>query len=256
MSEKPLAGRRVLVTRPLDQTAILADRIRAAGGEPIFFPAIDIGPPRDRRALDAVLDRLGDYRLAIFISPTAVDYAFRAIAARDLAWPAGLRAAAVGPASARALERHGCVEVVVPTERFDSEGLLAHPALADVAGRRVVIFRGGSGRELLGDTLVARGASVDYAACYERLPPASDPAALLARWEREGIDAASFTSSEGFANFAQAIGERGRRLLAATPAFVPHPRIAEAVGAAGVEAVVLTGAGDAALVAALEAYLR
>lgn len=259
MSAAPLAGRRVLITRPLDQSHELARLIREAGGEAIVFPAIDIGPPADPTGLARILARLAEFDLAIFVSPTAVDYAFRAIAAihgASARLPAHVRAATVGPASARVLADRGVADVIVPADRFDSEGLLAHPALVTVRGARVVIFRGGEGRELLGATLIERGASVEYAPCYERRPPAADPQPLIARWQLEGIDAASFTSSEGLENFAQAIGPAGRALLLATPIFVPHPRIAERAQALGAEAVILTAAGDAALAAALVDFLR
>lgn len=259
MTPSPLAGRRILVTRPLDQAAALARLIRASGGEPIVFPAIDIGPPVDPAALARTLAGLAAFDIAIFVSPAAVEYGFRAIDAAG-GWPAGLRAATVGPATAQSvalrLARRGVTEIIAPVDRFDSEGLLAVPALAQVAGLKIMIFRGGAGRELLGATLVERGATVEYAACYERQPPRADPGPLLERWAREGIDAASFTSSEGLANFAAVIGRDGRALLTATPLFVPHARIAERAQALGAEAVILTAAGDAALVAALEGYLR
>ncbi|HEX2795777.1 MAG TPA: uroporphyrinogen-III synthase, partial [Immundisolibacter sp.] len=100
---------------------------------------------------------------------------------------------AVGPASARALRAAGFTDVLMPETRFDSEGLLALPQLHQLAGRRVVIFRGEGGRTLLADTLTARGADVWAVACYRRVA-AGDPAQLKAWLETNAIAALTATS--------------------------------------------------------------
>jgi len=127
------------------------------------------------------------------------------------AWPAGLRVATVGRGSERELQRHGFAAVIAPTERFDSEGLLDLPELRQVEGKRVVIFRGESGRELLGETLTARGAMIEYAECYRRGRPTADSAPLLALCARHELDAFTVTSSEGLGNLHAMLGEAGRR---------------------------------------------
>ena len=76
-----------------------------------------------------------------------------------------------GAVGGDALARHGIHDVISPPLRFDSEALLELPQLTDVNGRRVIIFRGDGGRELLGETLAARGASVEYVSCYRRGRP-------------------------------------------------------------------------------------
>ena len=183
MSPPALAGRRVVVTRPAGHAAHLAALIRAAGGEPVLFPVLEILDAEDLQPLLALVERLDTFDLALFVSANAVDKALALVLARR-AWPAALRVATVGRGSARALERHGFAAVIAPSERFDSEALLDLPELKDVAGKRVVIFRGEGGRELLGDTLAARGATVEYAECYRRgrwVPPAAEQAARARR---------------------------------------------------------------------------
>jgi len=253
MSPSALAGRRVVVTRPAGQTAHIAALIRAAGGKPVLFPALEILDAEDLRPVLALIDRLEAFDLAIFVSANAVDKALDLVQARR-AWPAGLRVATVGRGSERALQRRGFASVIAPTERFDSEALLDLPQLKDVQGKRVVIFRGDGGRELLGDTLAARGAAVEYAECYRRAPPKTDTAPLLALWERRELDAFTVTSSEGLANLYDMLGEAGRQWLKQTPLFAPHERIAAAARALGVQTVVLTGPGDEGLVAGLAAF--
>ena len=253
MSPAALAGRRVVVTRPAGQTAHMAALIRAAGGEPVLFPALAIMDAEDLQPVLALIERLDAFDLAIFVSANAVDKALALVEARR-AWPAGLRVATVGRGSERALQRHGFAEVIAPSQRYDSEALLDLAELKEVARKRVVIFRGDGGRELLGDTLAARGAAVEYAVCYRRGRPKADPAPLLALWERRQLDAFTVTSSEGLANLFDMLGEAGRQCLQQTPLFAPHERIAAAARALGVQSVVPTGPGDEGLVAGLAAF--
>lgn len=253
MSPPALAGRRVVVTRPAGQTAHLAALIRAAGGEPVLFPALEILDAGDLQPVLALIERMDAFDLAIFVSANAVDKALALVQARR-AWPAGLRVATVGRGSERALERHGFAAVIAPRERFDSEALLDLPEMKDVAGKRVVIFRGDGGRELLGDTLTARDATVEYAECYRRGRPQADTAPLLALWERQQLDAFTVTSSEGLANLYDMLGDAGRQWFRQTPLFAPHKRIAAAARSLGAQAAVLTGPGDEGLVAGLAAF--
>lgn len=253
MSSMPLAGRRVVVTRPAGQAGHMAALIRAAGGEPLLFPALEIFDTGDTPQLRALIERLDAFDIAIFISANAVDKALALVRARR-AWPPALRVATVGRGSERALQRHGFAAVIAPRERFDSEALLDLPELKEVARKRVLIFRGEGGRELLGETLVARGAAVEYAECYRRGRPQADPAPLLDLCARRELDAFTVTSSEGMANLRDMLGEAGRGCLEHTPLFAPHERIAAAARAAGVRTVVLTGPGDEGLVAGLAAF--
>jgi uroporphyrinogen-III synthase len=241
------------VTRPAGQNERLAELIRAEGGEAVVFPVLEILDPADARPLAAAADRLDEYDLAVFVSPNAVDRAMNVITARRK-WPAGLKAATVGRASEQALRRYGVAEVIVPAGRFDSEALLDCRELADVAGRRIVVFRGHGGRALLGDTLRSRGASVDYVECYRRARPDADPAPLVRAWSRGEIDAVTASSSEGLRNLFDMLGESGQRWLRRTPLFAPHARIAETARALGCERVIETAPGDEGMAAALAAF--
>jgi uroporphyrinogen-III synthase len=247
-----LAGKSIVVTRPARQCAALVAQLAAAGARAIVLPTIEILAPADVPALNAVIDRLEQFDLAIFISPNAAREALRAIIARR-PWPAALQAAAIGSGSVRELARHGITNVIAPA-RFDSEGLLEMPALQTLAGKRIVIFRGDGGRELLGATLRARGAAIEYAACYRRGLPQADPAPVLAAWRDGGIDAVTVTSSEGLHNLCTLLGAAGCQYLRRTPLFVPHARIAAAAREAGCAQVVTTAQGDDGLVAGLVAW--
>jgi uroporphyrinogen-III synthase len=256
MSAGPLAGRRILVTRPREQAAGLAALIREAGGEAILFPANEIGEPADPTAFHAIADRLEEFDLAIFISPTAVQRALDLLQVRRKGrpWPARLQAVAIGGGTARELERSGFPGVLAPAAEADSEALLALPALATVAERKVVVFRGQGGRELLGETLAARGARVEYAECYRRLRPAQEISAPA--WAHRALDAVTVSSSEGLANLDALLGAWRRDWLRESPLFVSHPRIAAEATRLGARETVLAGPGDREIALGLVAYFR
>jgi uroporphyrinogen-III synthase len=252
MSIKPLSGKTVLVTRPAEQAGELAGRIAEAGGRALLFPAIELCDVEDEAPFFALVDRLEEFDFAVFISPNAVARAMKRILGRR-ALPAGLRMVAVGGGSVRALAGHGIRGVIAPQGRYDSEALLELAELSDPRGKRVVIFRGQGGRELLGETLSARGAHVEYAECYRRCRPATDPAPLLEAWRRQELHAVTATSSESLRNLFHMVGQ-GRDALCGTPLFVPHPRIAQSAHELRMKTVIVTGPGDAGLLTGLTAY--
>ena len=250
---RPLAGRHIVVTRPAEQSRHLAELIAAAGGEVLLFPVLSISDIEDKAPLLALAARLEEFDLAVFVSPNAVERALAPILAQR-AWPQRCAVATVGKGSERALARFGFTQVIAPSLRFDSEGLLALPELQPMAGRRVVIFRGDGGRQLLGDTLQARGASVEYVSCYRRANPHGDLTPLTDLWARRQCVALTVTSSEGLRNLYEMLDGDGRQALARTPLFVPHQRIAEEAGKLGLTQLIATPGGDEGLVAGLIAY--
>jgi uroporphyrinogen-III synthase len=251
---RTLNGRRVLVTRPLEQAGILMRLLRDGGGEPVLFPALEICAPAQPEALEATMRELSRFDLAIFISPTAVEYGLRYATAAG-PWPEQLKVAAVGPGGASALAAAGIKNVIVPATRFDSEGLLDKLAkMTYLTYRNVLIFRGGGGRELLATELKRRGAEVTLAECYERTKPAADGAPVVAMWREGKLDAITVTSSEAVDNLVEMLGDAGRELLAMTPLFAPHPRIIERAQWRGALKAQLTAAGDKGLVDGIQSF--
>ena len=246
----------MLVTRPRDQADKLVQLIEGEGGEAIRFPAIEIAEPTDARTLLAVIERLDEFDLAIFISPNAVTRAMKLILAYHGAWPRKVRIACVGRGSARELTHFETGSVIVPTGRFDSEALLALPELQQVTGTRIVIFRGEGGRELLGDTLTARGATVEYAECYRRTTPRVDVTPLLDRWARGEIDIVSLTSVDGLHNLVNMLGPAGRERLYGTPVIVVSARMAEIWRELGFKTtpLIATQASDEAILEAIKTW--
>lgn len=251
----PLKGMGVVVTRPAHQARQLAQLISSAGGEAILFPVLEILDAEDLRPLQALIARLDEFDVAIFISPNAVSKALNLIRAqRQL--PPRLLIAAIGKGSRKELENCGITNIIAPEKQFDSEGLLTLPQFQDMRSKRVVIFRGEGGREMLGDTLIARGAELEYAECYRRCKPAIDTAPLLHRWARGEVHAVTATSGESLHNLFDLLGKPGQQWLKKTPLFAPHERIAQIARGMGLEQVIVTPAGDEGLVTGLSEWAK
>lgn len=246
----PLKGKGIVVTRPAHQAQRLAQLIEAAGGEAILFPVLEILDAVDLRPLNTLIARLDEFDVAIFISPNAVSKALNLIRAqRQL--PPDLVIAAIGKGSKKELEHCGITQVVAPERQFDSEGLLALPQFQDMRGKRVIIFRGEGGREFLGDSLISRGAVLEYAECYRRSRPVIDTAPLLHRWVRGEIHAITATSGESLHNLFDLLGKLGQQWLKKTPLFVPHERIAQTARDMGLPLTIVTLPGDEGLITGL-----
>lgn len=235
-----LAGRGVLVTRPRELAQGLAKRVADAGGRAIVFPAIEIEPLPHRGPV-------GRYDVVVFVSPSAVH--------QGSCWlGAGTKTLAVGAGTAAELAKRGVKNVLYPTEGADSEALLALSELARVSGQHILIVRGQGGRSLLGDTLAARGARVEYAECYRRVRPRSDAAPVLAAWAAGELHAVTVNSGEALQNLLELVGAEGRHRLLDTPLFVPHARVAAQAAGARAREVVVAGAGDDEMIERLVAY--
>jgi uroporphyrinogen-III synthase len=252
--QNQLQGKRILVTRPVGQTAGLVSLIAEHGGEAVCFPLFDIAPPENWQAVDELIARLDAFSLLIFISPNAVTFGLGRLLARR-SWPEGLTAGAVGPGTAKMLTEAGIGKVIVPHTHFDSEALLSLDPLQmeQVAGRKVLILRGDGGREILAETLRARGAAVDCVTCYRRTPP-TDGAFVVSLLCNNALDAVTLSSSEGLRNLLQLLDTNSLEKLLALPVFVPHQRIADEAARLGLRRVALTEAADSGLVAGMCTY--
>ena len=223
MADGPLAGVGVLVTRPAGQAGELISAIEAAGGHPIVFPVIEIAP-RSPQDIASDLAGLPDPDIVIFVSRNAVEH--------GLAWSGDGTIAAVGPATAAAIEAAARVVDIRPASGFDSESLLGEPALTDVRGKAVRIIRGIGGRELLATTLRERGAHVDYLEVYaRRVPdhPEEEIAGLARRLEAGDIAVVVVMSVESFRNLLALLPESCHGALAQTPLVTPAARVIKEV---------------------------
>jgi uroporphyrinogen-III synthase len=251
----------VVITRPLAQCQPLADGVAALGREAVVLPLLEILPLPDTSALREALADLGGYAMVAFVSPNAIDAAF----AHIQQWPDGVALAVIGEASRARLATHGLHDgnatIFSPHDltRSDSEHLLASLDLAALAGRRVLLVRGETGRELIGDGLRAAGAEVTVVAAYRRRVPAMTPALadrlrqLLTR-QNDWI----ITSSEalrGLLGLLEQLDDGAAVVkMQQQHVIVPHARIAETATTLGLTRLTLAGSGDASLLAALQSH--
>ena len=219
MADRPLQGVGVLVTRPRTQANELANAIEAQGGHAFCFPVIEIAPC-DTNIVDKEASTLERPDIVIFVSRNAVEY--------GIGYTNDGLIAVIGPATANAVRAAGRVVDIQPASGFDSEHLLAEDALRDVAGKRIRIIRGSSGRELLADELTARGALVDYLSVYERRQPQPGPemlADLESRWRQGHINVVTVMSVQSLTNLIDLLPAWCREQLDLTPLVTPAGRV-------------------------------
>ena len=204
----PLDGAVIVVTRPRAQAQRLVDLIESGGGKAVRFPALEIEQAEADTGLKNTLGHLDQFDMAIFISANAVEYGATLLKQCNGALPEGITLAAVGKSTAEALDKQWQRPILTPAQGFNSEALLELEALQQVAERRIVIFRGCGGRELLAETLSARGAQVTYAEVYRRCRPAATLETLtrLAR-----VDLITATSNESLKNLHEMADDEGTR---------------------------------------------
>lgn len=214
MTAAPLSDRTVVVTRPREQAASLAEPLRRRGARVVEFPTIEIAPPDDPSGLSRAIARWECFDWLVCTSVNGVAAVVEALgsAGREPAGSlAALPAAAIGPATAGALREAGGRVAVVPEEEYRAEALAEAllREMGDAAGVRVLIARAAEARPVLPERLRAAGADVVEVAAY-RTEVASPEVGRMTRWLREGrIDWLTFTASSTVRNF--------RRLVDAAP---------------------------------------
>ncbi|MHB8910375.1 MAG: uroporphyrinogen-III C-methyltransferase [Syntrophales bacterium] len=206
---KPLFGRGIVITRPEAQAEGLAELLRAAGARVIPFPVIRIAPPESWEELDAALGRLEEYRWLIFTSANGVAFFFRRLreVGRDIRDLKGIRIAAIGPATASAVEARGIRVDLVP-EEFVSEGVVrAFETIGeDLRGSRALLPRAREARDVIPEGLAKMGCRCDCATTYRTIRSDRTAAELAPFFDEGRIDAISFTSPSTVKNFLGIMG--------------------------------------------------
>lgn len=230
--KRALFGKRVVVTRAIHQAADLSDRLAEHGAEIVEFPVIEI--TRARATELPPETSLSRFDWLVLTSVNGVEQLFDRLAeaGRDVRELAGVRLAAIGPATRASIEARGLRVAAQPME-YRAEALV--DALGDVEGRRILIARARDARDVLPRELSRRGAEVEICVLYDTVKP--DPPPDLALLDR--IDVVTFTSASTVRNFLDITGERGRAVLASSVVAAIGPITAEALAAIGVAATVM-----------------
>lgn len=206
----PLEGMSVVLTRPALQAAKLTKRIEDLGGEVLGLPLLEIDPILDKPSIERVKSKvmgLDQYDAAVFISTNAASLGMDWIGRYWPQLPVGIEAYAVGPSTAEILQQFPW-PVHFSSTGVTSEHLLELPGLQNISGKRVALFRGQGGRELLAETLRERGARVDYIELYQRRVPIYDRGEILAQMRKKQVNIAVLTSMQILESFLRLLGLR------------------------------------------------
>jgi uroporphyrinogen III methyltransferase/synthase len=231
--QRPLFGKRIVVTRATQQAPLLSEKLRELGAEAIEMPATQIAR-LDLAPLRAVIERLADYDWLILTSQNAVAIFWEQLLGngKDSRALAGLKVAAVGPATAGALLEHGITVDVIP-QRFVAEGLLEiMRERDDVAGSKVLYVTAEGARDVLPAGLREIGAELVMIEAYRSIPDGAGAEKLARAIEAGNVDLATFTSASAVRGYVETVGED---LALKVPAASIGPQTSEALREVGIE---------------------
>jgi uroporphyrinogen III methyltransferase/synthase len=219
---RPLFGRRILITRPKEQAEEFKAQLAELGAEVVLFPTIETREPASWERLDQAIRRIGEYQWLIFTSVNGVKNFFARFerVEGDIRELKGIKISAIGPATERAIRKlHLSVEVI--PDEFKAEGLVESLKGRVLKGSRVLIPRAKVARDVLPEELRRQGAQVDVVEAYETVVPGGNRL-LLEQVLEERLDMIVFTSSSTVTN------------LAAMMAPTPLPQLLEGVEVAAI----------------------
>jgi uroporphyrinogen III methyltransferase/synthase len=200
---RPLFGKRIVVTRTRKQAGALSSRLRELGADVLEIPTIRIEPPKDVRTFGQLVADAHSYDWLVFTSPNGVDAFFEMFYriykdARDIG---GVRIAAIGPATAAKVREYHLIVELQPEEFVAEAVVTAFKKEGSVENLRILLARAEEARDVLPDELTKLGAIVDVAAAYRTVPETEDVTGTVARFREEGADMVTFTSSSTAENF-------------------------------------------------------
>ena len=231
--QRPLFGKRVVVTRATQQARALSEKLRELGADVVEMPSTQIAR-LDLSPLRQAIGRLSNYGWLILTSQNAVAIFWEQLLGegKDARALAGLKVAAVGPTTAGALLQHGIAVDVVP-QRFVAESLLEMlRSRDDLSGRTILYVTGQGSREVLPQGLGEIGAVVEVVEAYRSIPDGQGAERLARVIEAGKLDLATFTSGSAVRGYVDAIGED---LAKRVPAASIGPQTSDALRAAGIE---------------------
>jgi uroporphyrinogen III methyltransferase/synthase len=254
---RPLSGKRILVTRARHQASALSQLLAERGAEPVELPAIDIQPITDSKELDRAISNLKRYHWVIFTSVNGVAAFWQRLNNLKLDSRAlsGRQIGAIGPATAEALASRGVTPDYVP-EIYTTEGILAGLGQRDIVGQRFLLPRADKADKALVQGISNLGAEVHEVTAYHTLPASGSIAEARRRLVSGKIDVITFTSSSTVTNLVAAFQDEPLPVNQVKIACI-GPRTAEAATGTGLKVDILASEQTiSGLVAAIEEYFR
>lgn len=245
----------ILITRPEPQASALADRCRQENASATIFSTLEIQLNAKTAAVQQAIQQLDTTDYLIFTSRNAVDAVLPLIKAKWPNLPKSLSIAAIGDSTAAQLRAHQCPVHIVPTSPFNSEALLADPALNAVEKKRIVLFCADKHRDLLPSTLQARGAYLDTVICYRVTCPEVDPTPLIQQWLNTPFNIVICTSHQSLCHLQTLLGQQATPLLEKTTLLVVSDRCAALAKQQGYTVLVSNTADNDSILNTLKGYV-
>jgi uroporphyrinogen III methyltransferase/synthase len=238
---RPLFGKRILVTRAREQANEFVSLLEHYGAEVVEFPTIEIVPPESWDEMDRAIERLPQYHWIIFTSVNGVKFFIERLRAvgRDIRALHGIRLCTIGPRTAQEVEQYG-VRVDFMPDEYVAEAVIEGMGRQDLKGKRILIPRAAVAREVLPEDLRKMGAAVDVVTAYRTVLPTQDLDRLKTLLQEGAISVITFTSSSTVNNFAKLLGtDETVRLLRNTVVASIGPITAETARSLGIESGIL-----------------
>lgn len=201
---KPLFGKRVVVTRSRSQASVFAEAIENLGGEPWEFPTISVTDPDDYTPLDKAIGEIEQFQWIIFTSVNGVEAFFRRLAycKRDVRDLKGIKLCAIGPKTREELEKRGLNCDYVP-EEYRAEAILEGLKPFELEGKHILLPRADIARKVLPETLTELGAQVTEVDAYKTVLGEGDADIMRELFIKKKIHIVTFTSSSTVKNFVK-----------------------------------------------------
>jgi len=254
---RPLFGKRILVTRARHQASTLSQLLSACGAQPVELPAIGIQAIPDTAELDEAISNIGDYGWLVFTSVNGVKAYFQRL--HDLKLDsralAGIKIAVIGPATAGAVERQG-ITPDYTARVYSGDGLINGLGKRDISGQRFLLPRADIADKALAEGLRQLGAEVHEIAVYRTVGAAATAAQAREMLTAGQIDVITFTSSSTVSNLVAAFNGEQPKINSARVACI-GPKTADTATRAGLKVDIIAGEYTVpGLVAAIEHYFR
>lgn len=207
IEQRPLFGKRIVVTRSRQQASAFAAKLEELGAEPWEFPTIDIQDPIDLAPLEQAMNKIHEYEWIVFTSPNGVERFFARFFAQghDIRELFGIRLCAIGPQTRKELQKYGLKVDYVP-EEYRAEAVIDGLKDLEWKGRKVLLPRADIARKLLPEALAGFGAEVMDVVAYRTVRGGGDAVLLRQMLNEKMIHAVTFTSSSTASNFVEMLG--------------------------------------------------
>jgi uroporphyrinogen III methyltransferase/synthase len=205
---RPLFGKKIVVTRARAQASDLITRLTELGADCLEYPVIKTLPPQDFSLLDTAINTLDTYDWIVFTSVNGVEFFFNRLLEKgyDARALGNLKTACIGPVTAERLKFYGINTDILP-ESFRAESIIDAFNAESVAGKRILLPRAAEARPILPEELAKMGATIDEIAVYHTINDTENADPLIHQLEQDDIDLITFTSSSTVTNFKKLIPE-------------------------------------------------